>query len=203
MSTGLFYLTNNDFNLIETSKDNVNLCINIEGYALILFYSIKCNYCKNLLPIFKELPESVGGCVIGMINIDQNKQIIEKSKKTKVAITYVPYIVFYINGLPFMRYDGEHDKNQLKQFIIDTAEKLSKNGSQSKTTEPSKNMQYELLKNQSQKPRPRYTLGKPKNSETFGQLNNYNNFDSAYKSGTNKRPNRNPDVEQFTQGRFQ
>ena len=102
--SGLLFLTANDFQNIEKENGNV-LCTNIKGFSLILFYSTQCNYCKELIPIFKNLPGQVDGCNFGMINVNKNKHIIQMSNQTIVPITYVPYIILYIDGIPFMRYD--------------------------------------------------------------------------------------------------
>ncbi len=82
MSSGLFYLNETDFTVKETQKGKT-LSVGIEGYSLVLFYSTKCQHCQSLIPIFKKLPNSVGGCTFAMVNVSQNKGIVTKSSTTK------------------------------------------------------------------------------------------------------------------------
>lgn len=121
--SGLLFLTSVDFSVNKGTKGNI-LCNGIQGYSLILFYSTQCVHCKELIPIFKKLPGSIAGCQFGMINVSSNKQCVQMSRDTIAPITYVPYIVLYINGKPFMRYNGPHTDGDLKKFVIEVANNL-------------------------------------------------------------------------------
>lgn len=198
MSTALYYVNDKDFVLKETEPNKLNLCVKFQGYSLLLFYSKNCQYSQKLLPIFNQLPETIGGCLVGLVNIDNNRSLIENSKKTQAPISYVPLIILYAsNGntgysIPFMRYDGPPDKNQIKNFVIETANKLSKQKNQQKNSQ-NQQQQQQVTKNI-----PKYTIGLPKNSKSGN--GGYGNFDNAYK--TAGKMNRNPDVEKFSQQRF-
>jgi hypothetical protein len=197
MSTALYYVNHKDFALQETEPNKLNLCVKFQGYSLLLFYSKNCQHSAKLLPIFKQLPESIGGCLVGLVNIDNNRSLIEESKKTQAPISYVPLIILYASnggnvGIPFMRYDGPADKDQIKNFVIDTASKLSKQRMQQQKAPPKQVPESNI---------PKYTIGLPKNSKK-GATSGYGNFDSAYKSGENTNKNRNPDVSKFSQQRF-
>jgi hypothetical protein len=204
MSNALFYLNDKDFHLKETSPGALNLCVKFEGYSLLLFYSNNCEHSAKLLPVFKQLPEIIGGCTIGLVNVDNNKKIIEDSKKTNVPITYVPLIVLYTttgpgsHSLPFMRYDGVYEKVAIKNFVIDIANKLSKQkSSQREIKQTPQQKKQEEVENSI----PKYTIGVPKNSKSK-KNKGYGNFDSAYKSGDGKQKNGNPSVAKFNQDRF-
>ena len=95
MSSGLFYLNETDFTVKETQKGKT-LSVGIEGYSLVLFYSTKCQHCQTLIPVFKKLPNTVGGCTFAMVNISQNKGIVTKSSTTKSPIKYVPLMILMI-----------------------------------------------------------------------------------------------------------
>ena len=41
-----------------------------------------------------------------MINVMRNKQVVNNSRNTITPITYVPYILLYWNGKPYMKYNG-------------------------------------------------------------------------------------------------
>ena len=121
--SGLLFLTTDDFLINKGSKGDI-LCTNIPGFSLILFYSTQCVHCQSLIPIFKKLPGTIGGCQFGMINVSTNKQCIRMSKETIAPISYVPYIVLYIQGKPFMRYSGPHDSSEIKRFVLEVANKV-------------------------------------------------------------------------------
>ena len=123
--SGLLFLTTEDFNIQRGTKGNI-MCTMIQGFSLILFYSTECEHCKSLIPIFKRLPGSVGGCQFGMINVSHNKQCVIMSRETIAPIQVVPYIVLYINGKPHMRYNGPYIAEEIGRFIVEVARKVQK-----------------------------------------------------------------------------
>lgn len=139
--SGLLFLTASDFSIQRGSKGNI-MCNEIKGFSLILFYSTHCTYCQTLIPIFKRLPGTIEGCQFGMINVSTNKHCVQMSKNTIAPISYVPYIVLYVNGRPFMVYKGPYDTNEISRFIIAMAKNLQKKRqfvtNQSKNTEKKK-----------------------------------------------------------------
>ncbi len=167
----VFSLDESDFNVKEGPKGST-LNTGISGSSLVLFYSTKCQHCQQLIPIFKKLPAAVGGCTFAMVNVSQNKGIINKSQATKIPIKYVPLILLHIDGKPFMRYDGPHKFQELKRFVIEIAQKVSKNIKQQS------NIQGGNAK-KSGPVIPGYTIGLPKNSGPRDAVG-YNNFDLAY-----------------------
>lgn len=121
--SGLLFLSSDDFSIAKGTRGNI-LCNSIPGFSLILFYSTQCPHCQTLIPIFKKLPGSIGGCQFGMINVSSNKTCVRMSKETIAPITYVPYIVLYINGRPFMKYQGPHNAEEILRFVLAVAEKV-------------------------------------------------------------------------------
>lgn len=163
--SGLLFLSTDDFSVAKGNKGNI-LCHGIPGFSLILFYSTQCTYCQTLIPIFKRLPGTIGGCQFGMINVSANKQCVKMSKDTIAPIAYVPYIVLYIQGKPFMRYNGPHDGEEIRRFVIEVANKVqSKQKFSSETVKDNK------------KTIPEYTIGIPLCGED-GVC--YLDFDDAY-----------------------
>lgn len=122
--SGLLFLTTEDFILSKGTKGNI-ICNTIPGFSLILFYSTQCPHCQNLIPIFKKLPGSISGCQFGMVNISSNKNLIKMSKNTILPINYVPLIILFINSKPYMIYNGPHNGNEIKRFIIEVYQKLN------------------------------------------------------------------------------
>lgn len=124
--SGLLFLTSDDFNTQRGAKGPI-MCTNIQGFSLVLFYSTQCEHCQSLIPIFKRLPGSVGGCQFGMINVSHNKQCVMMSRQTIAPIKEVPYILLYINGKPYMRYRGPHDPREIGRFIVEVSQKINNN----------------------------------------------------------------------------
>ena len=79
--SGLLFLQTEDFSIQQGQKGPI-LCHSIRGISLVLFYSINCQYSRELIPIFKRMPGQLGGCQFAMINVSAQKHIIGMSKAT-------------------------------------------------------------------------------------------------------------------------
>ena len=121
--SGLLFLTADDFTVQTGTKGKI-LCNPIPSFSLVLFYSKQCKHCKILVPIFKKLPGSIGGCQFGLLNIGTNMKVVQKSKGTVTEIQYVPLIILYINGKPFMRYAGKYNKDEIVQFVVSMSKRV-------------------------------------------------------------------------------
>jgi len=148
--SGLLFLTYEDF-FIGKGESGPILCNNIKGLSLILFYSTQCTYCQKFIPVFKKLPGSINGCQFGMINVSQNKQAVLMSRQTIAPISYVPYIILYVHGKPYMVYNGPYDENEIKRFVVEVANSIIKR---------QKVENQEKVKTQG-KAIPEYTIGQP------------------------------------------
>lgn len=166
--SALLFLCSEDFNISKGTKGNI-LCNSIPGLSLVLFYSTQCTHCHTLLPIFKTLPGTIGGCQFGMINVSNNRKCVEMATNTIVPIKYVPYIVLYVQGKPFMKYNGPHIASEIQRFIIEVAKKI--NSKQQFTEETNKKIKKH------KKTIPEYTIGQPLCGED-GVC--YLEFDEAY-----------------------
>lgn len=125
--SSLLFLTTDDFIVNQNEKGPV-LCHEIKGYSLILFYSTQCVYCQQFIPVFKRLPDVLNGCQFGMINVSMNKTLINIAKQTITPITYVPLLILYINGVPYMRYDGPAEENEIRRFILEISNVVHESG---------------------------------------------------------------------------
>ena len=165
--SGLLFLQSGDFSLQTGTKGDI-LCNSIRGISLILFYSTKCEHCKALIPVFKRLPGTIGGCQFGMINVTTEKDIVRMSASSVMPIKYVPLIVLFVQGKPFIRYDGPHEDNEIRKFLVEVTSKLQ-------TKEKFSNDKVKDSRNE--KEIPAYTVGHP----LYGQENvSYLEFDEAY-----------------------
>ena len=185
----LLFLSSEDFTVNKGTKGNI-LCHTILGFSLILFYSTQCEHCQKLIPIFKKLPGTIGGCQFGMVNVSANKTLIKMSKETIAPITYVPYIVLFINGRPFMRYSGPNDINEIRRFVFEVAEKVN---SKQKFSED------QVKEDPRGETIPAYTIGIPLYGDN--EERTYLEFDEAYtaekKRKIDSRNNNNNNTQQM------
>jgi thiol-disulfide isomerase/thioredoxin len=114
--SSLLFLTSEDFGVAASEQGNV-LRHDISGISLVLFYSTQCIYCQRIIPIFKRLPDVVSGCHFGMVNISMNRALIEMAKSTITPITYVPLLILYVNGKPYVKYDGPPTESDIREFV--------------------------------------------------------------------------------------
>lgn len=149
--SGLLFLTTEDFSIVKGTKGNI-LCNSIPSYSLILFYSKKCVHCKTLLPIFYDLPGTIVGCQFGLINVSINKDVVEMAKNTISQIEYVPCIFLYVNGRPYMRYNGPRDSNEIRKFIYEVTKNIQNNQAFSKD---------KIKETKGGRGIPQYCIGKP------------------------------------------
>lgn len=172
--SGLLFLSSDDFTVNKGTKGNI-LCHSIPGFSLILFYSTQCEHCQKLIPIFKKLPGTIGGCQFGMVNVSANKACIKMSKDTIAPITYVPYIILYINGKPFMRYSGSNEIGEIRRFVFEVAQKVN-NKQKFSEAEVKEEIRGEI---------PAYTIGIPLYGDN--EERTYLEFEDAYTGDKNKK----------------
>lgn len=123
--SGLLFLSQEDFFIGKGPKGNI-LCTGIPGISLVLFYSTTCTHCQTIIPIFKRLPGTIGGCQFGILNVSRNIPLINMAQQTISPIKFVPYIMLYINGKPFMSYNGQHQIEEIQRFVIEVASNQQK-----------------------------------------------------------------------------
>ena len=164
MST-IIFLTNDDFS-VQVINNVKYLCSNIKGISVLLFYSTRCGYCQDLIPTFKKLPRVIPNCQFAIVNIDLNKQVIEMSKQTIDPIKYVPYIVFYANRRPIIKYSGPYHIEKISKFVTDVSRTLS--------VQNFFTQEQDTKKQKPEKEIPAFTIGHPysasthkRNDETF------------------------------------
>lgn len=199
---GIHFLTDDDFTIKQGDKGLVlTLLYDAKGMTLILFYSTECPYCESLIKIFKQLPAHVNGCKFAMVNVNRNMNLIDKSKNTIAPISYVPDLILYVNGHPYVRYDGAHDLGHIKEFIFEinmkikkmvfmdtgTAEHPSSNTIQpqhpsQKQSQPFQQQPQAQNERSNQDSIPAYTIGTPLFGERKKDKVCYLNFNNAYVS---------------------
>jgi thioredoxin-like negative regulator of GroEL len=124
--SGILFLGSDDFCVRAGEKGNMLCLSGWKGLTLVMFYSKECQFCHKLINKFKQLPTIVNGCKFAMCCINRHFDIIEKSKNTIAPIEYVPDVILYVDGAPYIRYDGPHEVEDIKSFIFNVYERLQK-----------------------------------------------------------------------------
>ncbi len=121
---GLLYLTTQDFHQKKTQDNRIVLCTSIKDLSLILFYSNSCQYCPAFVEVFKQLPGTIP-CQFGIINVSANKQVPLMSKGTTSVINVVPFVLLYIDGIPFQLYSGRPVAQEIINFIVQVSNNIN------------------------------------------------------------------------------
>jgi glutaredoxin len=87
--------------------------------TVVLFYKNEENrkYSDEFKRVFAEIEETGFECKFGVINIDEHSEAAEMASQTKTPINYVPYVVIYAQGRPYMSYGGKIDSIELVKLI--------------------------------------------------------------------------------------
>lgn len=126
MSNRLYQLTDKEFTLNQTKK-GYTLCNTIKGISFGVFYSSNCPHCKVALSIVNSLSKKANICNFFIINVDTYKNIVDMSQKTISPIKYVPDMILYVNGRPFLKYTGVKTENDVGNFIANVIKQLQSN----------------------------------------------------------------------------
>lgn len=121
----LIHLRSDDFEIKDGSK-GPTLCLKFPDLTFVMFHADpqRCAHCEELLPEFRKLPYIIGGCKFALINLNRYPDLVRMSKSTTTPLEYVPYLVLYINGRPFIRYEGDKNLESLAEFIAEFMNRL-------------------------------------------------------------------------------
>ena len=123
----IIFLGRDDFAVRNGDRGRVlSLIYESTGLTLILFYSTECDYCTSVISVFKQLPNHVNGCRFAMLNGDMYKSVAEMSRDTIAPITHVPDLILYVNGYPYVRYEGSNSVESVRKFIFEMNEQINK-----------------------------------------------------------------------------
>jgi hypothetical protein len=124
---GLLILEEEDFELVESGK--VTHLTHTVGckYSIVMFYTDDCDQCKIIKPVLLSFVgnPTIQICMVNVYDPDSVK-LIEQSQKTTTPLQHVPFIVFYINGIPFKKYDGQYNFSDFQNFIKNVMVEASK-----------------------------------------------------------------------------
>lgn len=115
----VYVLFDDNFKLVLSSSGKKLLCTEINNISLILFYAHDSANSKSLIELFRVLDEQLEGndLSLGMCNLRRCTATLKLSRESTTVFASVPYILCYVNGKPFKKYEGEQSVRELSKFI--------------------------------------------------------------------------------------
>jgi thioredoxin 1 len=99
--------------MIELTDDSFySLCESAAGLLMVDCWSPGCGPCRQLVPILKNLAEKNLDVTFAKLDVSDNPQ-----SASMLAISGVPTIYFFKNGLAVKRILGLHTEQQLQKLI--------------------------------------------------------------------------------------
>lgn len=117
-SSPILFLNETNF----TVNGEKSLTVNIPNFSLVLFYSTRCPHCKQMIEVIKRMPTLINGCTFAMVNLDENRAVVQKAKQSTLELKFVPFLVFYASGTPYMVYNGPTVDSEIKRFVVQVSE---------------------------------------------------------------------------------
>lgn len=112
-----YKLSVENFSLSGGSKNTLNIDVR-DPVVLVFFKQTGCGGCAAFEPIFSQLVHNQRNISYGVCDLaGKNREIINMSKRTQMAITSVPFIVIYVRGKPFAKFNGKRNIPSLSGFI--------------------------------------------------------------------------------------
>jgi hypothetical protein len=119
-------LSHKNFSLIGTK--NKALGITLPGLVLVYFKIEGDENCIPFDPVFKELRRIDTRVKYGILDLNQNKNVVAWSRETSTPINVVPLLILYINGLPHAKFAGNRNVKSVQQIITDALRTQNNNG---------------------------------------------------------------------------
>lgn len=108
-------LASQNFQVVGRQKKA--LSINMPGIILVFFKMDGCDGCASFEPIFYQLATQEQRITYGIANLSTSRDIISSSRSTTTPIQTVPYVVLYVNGSPYAKYNGKKTLMAMKSFV--------------------------------------------------------------------------------------
>lgn len=125
----IVYCEDKDFYLAKGQTGKILLCNNRfkDDIFFVFFFSTKCTSCESgmdaFTQLFRKFPPEIK---FGAININDYPTIISKSAQSCTPLEYVPYLILYFRGKPYLRYEGDMELDQMVNFLKDAVARIDK-----------------------------------------------------------------------------
>lgn len=118
------FCTSSNFKIGVDSDGDKCMKIDGTGFDIVLYYSTQCQHCKTYVELFRSSSGRTSNCEFSLVNLDKCKEIIAMTKGTTTELEYVPVVIMYCDGMPYMAYGGDPEVNSFLRFIDDCSKKF-------------------------------------------------------------------------------
>ncbi len=100
-------LSPDDFIKLPTSQPfKFKLTTRLPKLSFIFFKQDKCIHSQEAQQHFNQLPLKFKDITFGSLNLTTHNTFANTTEDTNTHITYTPFFLFYIDGIPFYRFDS-------------------------------------------------------------------------------------------------
>jgi hypothetical protein len=123
--SSVLYLGENDFYVDKGQKGPI-ICCSQKGISFVMFHANPnvCQFCDLAKPEFMQLPQIISGAKFYLCNLSNASGLVQKSFNTIMPLNKVPLFILFVEGRPFMNYNGEKQLKHFSQFMQDAMKLL-------------------------------------------------------------------------------
>lgn len=120
------YLGEQDFYVGEGKRGPV-VCTTQNGVMFVMFHADPnvCPNCDTAKPEFMQLAQVINGAKFGLCNLNRARNLVNNSFKTITPLQVVPLFILFVNGRPFMNYNGQRLLKHFAEFMQVALKRLS------------------------------------------------------------------------------
>lgn len=109
-------------NAFEKVQKNDQKLLVLKNFAqkvvLVLFSGNECPHCDKMKEILETIiPHFENNISFCTINLSEYPELVEASSDTATNITYVPYVLVYVNNIPYSKYEGNYSETEVAKFL--------------------------------------------------------------------------------------
>jgi len=110
------FLTDRDFYIDQGQKGKL-LCTRRTDMSLVAFHTPACPYCETAKPILAKIADRWKNVLsVRSVNLITYPSIVEMSAYTLAPLRSVPTIILYVNGRPYVMYEGDIVEKDMFEF---------------------------------------------------------------------------------------
>ena len=106
-----------DQNFVSANGGRVLQLNNIPGLSIVMFKTEGCGHCRTFTPIFQNVAKQELRVRHFFASVDKYRRIVGMAQTTNTPVRAVPMFVFYVNGLPKAKYNGNQTDDALLAFL--------------------------------------------------------------------------------------
>jgi hypothetical protein len=120
------FLGEQDFYVGQGKRGPV-VCSTQNGVLFVMFHADPnvCPNCDVAKPEFMQLSQVINGAKFGLCNLNRAKNLVDSSFNTITPLNVVPLFILFVNGRPFMNYNGQRQLKHFAEFMQVAMKRLS------------------------------------------------------------------------------